>query len=79
MTHLKGLDGDIIRKVTDFWNAPISWKNVNIKWQGKWHSLNEPVKILTLSRHVSDIIRYVALFYVIHVIHRLLKYVSSKW
>ena len=38
----------------------------------------KPVKILTLSRHVLDIIRYVALFYVIHVIHWLLKYVSSN-
>ena len=38
----------------------------------------KPVKILTLSRHVLDIIRYVALFYVIHVIHSLLKYVSSN-
>ena len=38
----------------------------------------KPVKILTLSRHVLDIISYVALFYVIHVIHRLLKYVSSN-
>ena len=38
----------------------------------------KPVKILTLSRHVLDIVRYVALFYVIHVIHWLLKYVSSN-
>ena len=38
----------------------------------------KPVKILTLSRHVLDIIRYVALFYVIHVIHWLLKYVSGN-
>ena len=37
----------------------------------------KPIKILTLSRHVLAIIRYVALFYVVHVIHWLLKYVSS--
>ena len=27
------------------------------------------IKITTLSRHVLDIIRYVAIFYVVHVIH----------
>ena len=37
----------------------------------------KPIKILTLSRHVLAIVRYVALFYVVHVIHWLLKYVSG--
>ena len=36
---------------------------LQVKWQGKWHSFNES---LTLSRHVLDIIYYVALFYVVH-------------
>ena len=36
------------------------------------------IKITTLSRHVLDIIRYVAIFYVVHVIHWLLKYVNSN-
>ena len=37
----------------------------------------KPIKILTLSRHVLAIIRYAALFYVVHVIHWPLKNVSS--
>ena len=34
-------------------------------------------RILFLSHNVLDIIRYVTLFYVVHVIHWLLKYVTS--
>ena len=35
-------------------------------------------RILFLSRNVLDTIRYVALFYVVHVIHWLLKYLTSS-
>ena len=49
-------------------DAPISWKNVIIKWQGEWHSFDEN----PWRRHVLDI--NLALFYVVHVVHGLLKF-----
>ena len=56
------------RPVVSGVDAPISWKNVIIKWQGEWHSFDEN----PWRRHVLDI--NLALFYVVHVVHGLLKF-----
>lgn len=53
-------------------SAALNGKAGGIPLQGK------PLKILTLSRHVLDNIRYGALFCVVHVTDWLLKYVSSN-